>query len=138
MLRSYLVEATYQWLNDHDFTPYILVDTEYDGVEVPWDFVDDDGKIVLNISPEAVRDYTCDNEGVSFRASFDGEAMQVLIPIESILGLYAQETGQGIYAREDVYGLMVNEGDSDTEVDPPSKIEKKNSQPKEKGGLRLV
>ena len=35
MLRSYVVKATYNWLVDHGFTPYVLVDTEYDDVIVP-------------------------------------------------------------------------------------------------------
>lgn len=138
MLRSYLVDATYDWLTDHGFTPYILIDTEYDDVEVPWDFVDDDGKIVLNISSEAIRDYECTDEGIHFRASFGGEPMDVVLPVESIMGLYAQETGQGLYAREDVYGLVVNEGDSDVEIDPLTVEQQKKSQKKEKGGLRLV
>jgi stringent starvation protein B len=139
MLRSYLIGATYDWLNDHGFTPYILVDTEYDDVEVPWDFVDDDGKIVLNLSPGAIRDFSCSGEGINFRASFGGEPMDVFIPIESVLSLYSQESSQGIYAREDVYGLIVNEGDSDVEIDPPSLEDKKNTKSsKTKGGLRLV
>ncbi|MFT6834526.1 MAG: stringent starvation protein B [Francisellaceae bacterium] len=137
MLRSYLVRSAYEWLSDHSFTPYILVDTECDEVEVPWDFVDEDGKIVLNLSTEAVRDFECSDEGITFRASFSGETMDVNIPVASILGLYSQETGQGVYARDHGYGLMVNEGEDDVDIDPTS-IKDKKLTDGHKGGLRLV
>ena len=99
MLRSYLVDAPYEWLVDHGFTPYVLVDPEYEEVEVPWDYVEDDGRIVLNLAPDAIVDDPCTEEYVSFHASFDGEPMQVILPMESIIGVYAKETGQGLYSR---------------------------------------
>ena len=42
------------WILDNGLTPYLSVNAEYDGVEVPKDFVMD-GEIVLNISPASVR-----------------------------------------------------------------------------------
>ena len=53
-LRAYLAEATYDWIVDQGFTPYFLVDAEIEGVEIPLDYVEQ-GKIVLNASPEAVQ-----------------------------------------------------------------------------------
>ncbi|WP_119342686.1 ClpXP protease specificity-enhancing factor SspB [Facilibium subflavum] len=134
MLRAYLVEATYDWLVDHGFTPYMLIDTEYENVIVPEGYIDEDGKILLNLSPDAISDFHCDNEKVTFHATFDGDVMSINIPIESILELYSGETEQGLYAREFGYGINVNEGESDDDVNPPSN----KSASKGKGGLRLV
>jgi stringent starvation protein B len=136
MLRSYLVDTTYEWILDHGFTPYFLVDTEYESVEVPWDYVEDDGKIVLNLSAEAIVQYECTDEHVAFEATFDGEVTKVFLPMESIIGVYAKETSQGIYAREHGYGMMVNEGEND-DVNPDSLL-KDGGLNNSGQGLRLV
>ena len=140
MLRSYLIDAGYRWLVEHDLTPYLLVDAEYDGVVVPEDFVEDDGKIVLNCAPGAIRDYECNHQAVTFRASFNGEVMNIYVPLDAVLGLYAEEAGQGLYMREDGYGIMVNEGDSEQERDPqPADDPHPSPAPgRGKGGLHLV
>lgn len=133
MLRAYLIEATYDWLVDHNFTPYLLVDTEYQGVEVPESHIDDDGKILLNLSPEAVVNFHCDDKKIQFDATFDSEIMSLAIPIEAVLELYASETSQGLYAHEFGYGIEVNEGKNDDDVDPDKKPSHDSP-----GGLHLV
>ena len=116
-LRAYLAEATYDWIVDQGFTPYFLVDAEIEGVEVPFDYVEQD-KIVLNAAPEAVQ-YLDFAEGyIGFQASFSGSAMQVFIPDDALLAIYARETNQGIYAREGSLGMMVNESETEADLDP--------------------
>ena len=61
--RPYLLRALYEWIVDCDEVPNILVDTEVAGVVVPTEYVQD-GQIVLNISPSAVRDLSLGNEFV--------------------------------------------------------------------------
>lgn len=134
MLRGYLVDATYQWIIDHKFTPYLLVDTEYDGIHVPEQYIDEDGKILFDISPNAIENYAIDDEKLTFDATFSGEFFQVVIPIESILEIFAQETAQGLYAKEFGYGIGVNEGETDDDVNPPSIHDKGRG----KSGLTLV
>ncbi|MFZ9034698.1 MAG: ClpXP protease specificity-enhancing factor SspB [Francisellaceae bacterium] len=136
MLRGYLIDAAYEWMIDHGFTPYMLVDTEYDGVVVPEEYIDDDGKILLNMSSDAITDYSCNDDSIEFNATFDSIPMTVSIPFESVLELYAGETAQGLYAREFGYGITVNEGESDDDVNPPNQNSK--SAPKGNGGLHLV
>ncbi len=46
--RPYLIRALYEWIVDNGFTPYMLVDTSLDVVEVPRAFVEN-GRIILNI-----------------------------------------------------------------------------------------
>lgn len=52
--RPYLIRALFEWLVDSELTPHLLVDADGDNVQVPMQFVQD-GRIVLNISPSAVK-----------------------------------------------------------------------------------
>ena len=126
MLRAYVVKATYNWLVDHGFTPYVLVDTEYEGVVVPANYIDEDKKILLDLSPQAIQDLDIDDNHISFDATFDGEPMSINIPMEAVLEVFSKETGQGMYAREFGYGININEGEDD-ETTNPSKIGQTNS-----------
>ncbi|ORM38784.1 stringent starvation protein B [Francisella endosymbiont of Ornithodoros moubata] len=126
MLRAYVVKATYNWLVDHGFTPYVLVDTEYEGVVVPTKYIDEDKKILLDLSPQAIQDLAIDDNHISFDATFDGEPMSINIPMEAVLEVFSKETEQGMYAREFGYGININEGEDD-ETANPNKISQTNS-----------
>lgn len=93
--RSYLLNATYEWIADNDMTPYLLVNAEYEGAVVPREFVQE-GQIVLNISMSAVRQLHIDKVGVSFEARFSGKPMQVFVPMGAAMALYAKENGDGL------------------------------------------
>ncbi|MBB3330008.1 stringent starvation protein B [Halomonas campaniensis] len=93
--RPYLARALYQWLLDNDLTPYIVVDAEQPGVEVPRQFVQN-GQIVLNLAPTAVRDLFLENEAIGFGARFGGKPMQVMVPISALVAIYARENGVGM------------------------------------------
>lgn len=93
--RPYLIRALFQWIVDNRCTPHLLIDATRDGVEVPRQFVKD-GQIVLNISPTAVMNLQMQNDCVFFDARFGGVPMQVVLPMPSILGIYARENGQGM------------------------------------------
>ncbi|QIW09822.1 ClpXP protease specificity-enhancing factor [Francisella sp. LA112445] len=118
MLRAYIVKATYNWLVDHGFTPYVLIDTEYEDVVVPTNYIDEDKKILLDLSPQAVQNLNIDDNHITFEATFDGEPMSVNIPMEAVLEVFSKETEQGIYAREFGYGINVNEGEDDETANP--------------------
>ena len=99
--RPYLIRAIWEWIVDNGLTPHLLVDAEHEGVEVPRQFVED-GRIVLNLSPTAVRDLDLGNDYISFNARFSGTPMAVLIPVSAVLGLYARENGEGmLFPREE-------------------------------------
>ncbi len=93
--RPYLVRALHQWILDNQCTPYVLVDTTMPNVSVPEEFIEN-GQIVLNISPAAVKDLLMDDEGVSFNARFGGVPMSVFVPTIGILAIYAKENGEGM------------------------------------------
>ena len=93
--RPYIMRALYEWIVDTDCTPYLLVDAEVPGVDVPRQYVKD-GQIVLNISPSAVIDLHIGNEAVNFNGRFGGVATDIRVPVIAVVGIYARENGQGM------------------------------------------
>ncbi len=93
--KPYLVRALHEWMGDSGLTPQLIVDATASGVSVPAEYVQD-GKIVLNLSMEAVRGLNLGNEGIRCSARFGGVAHDLWLPMPSVLGIYAQETGEGI------------------------------------------
>ena len=59
--QPYLLRALNEWIVDNGFTPQILVDSTHPDLNIP-DAVRAGDKVVLNISPSAVRDLEIDNE----------------------------------------------------------------------------
>ncbi len=97
--RPYLLRAIYEWIVDNGLTPHLLVHADHDQVMVPRQFVDN-GVIVLNVSPSAVRDLHLGNEAVEFNARFAGQPQHVYAPIGAVQAIYARENGQGIVLGE--------------------------------------
>lgn len=106
--RPYLLRAFYDWIVDSECTPHIIVDATQVGVEVPQQFVED-GKIVLNIAPTSVVQFSMDDDAVAFNARFSGLPMQVYVPLYAIEGIYARENGAGtIFPDEPAYQALDN------------------------------
>jgi stringent starvation protein B len=93
--RPYLIRALNDWIVDSELTPYLMVDATGDEVQVPAEFVSD-GRIVLNISPAAVRDLVIGDDAVAFSARFGGRPFSVYVPTGQVLAVYAQETNEGM------------------------------------------
>ena len=93
--RPYLLRALFDWICDNGATPYLLVDATAEGVLVPTEHVED-GKIVLNISPSAVRNLVIGNDLLSFDARFSGREMGLVMPIGAIRAIFARETQEGM------------------------------------------
>lgn len=101
--KPYVVRAIYDWIVDNNCTPHVLIDAASDGVVVPEDYVTE-GQIVLNISPTAVVGLHLGNDAVSFSGRFGGVPLDVCLPLDSILGIYARENGQGMIFDDDELG----------------------------------
>ncbi|MBB3169135.1 ClpXP protease specificity-enhancing factor [Simiduia aestuariiviva] len=131
--RPYMIRALYEWIVDNNCTPYILVDAQAQGVEVPQQHVNKDGQIVLNISPGAVMSLSLDNQAISFNARFGGIPTDIYVPSRAVLGIYARENGQG----------MVFEPELEPEPTPPEPSPKKpkpvaKPEPAGRPSLRVV
>jgi stringent starvation protein B len=98
--RPYLIRALYDWILDNQMAPHLLVNAGHPGAQVPAGFVQD-GRIVLNISPTAVRGLVLGNERIAFNARFGGVSMEVAVPPAAVLGIYARENGRGMVFGDD-------------------------------------
>lgn len=106
--RPYLLRALYEWIVDSGEVPNVLVDAEVEGVVVPQEHVRD-GQIVLNLSPQAVRNLSLGNDYVMCEGRFSGRSVELILPIESVRAIYCRDSGQGLaFDDED---LMHDEGD---------------------------
>ena len=108
-LKPYLIRAVYDWCVNSDLTPYLLVNAEVgEQLVVPRQSVQD-GRIVLNLRPQAVHNLALGDQKIAFNARFGGKPMHVQIPVQAVLAIYARENGQG----------MVFEAPDEGEPSPP-------------------
>lgn len=126
--RPYLIRALYEWLVDNSLTPHLLVDATLDDVVVPSQFVEQ-GRIVLNIAPGAVRQLELGNNLISFSARFGGTPMNVMLPPSAVLGIYARENRQG---------MLFLEQESEDGDKPPSDDGFDPQPPRDRPTLKLI
>ena len=141
--RPYLLRAYYDWLVDNSFTPYLVVDATYLGVNVPIEYVKD-GQIVLNLSANATGNLQLTNDFIQFNARFKGISRELYIPMGAALAIYARENGDGVmFEPEEVYDELNSEPDTEQPtsfheaVDSPRKREEKKKT-KSASHLRIV
>lgn len=132
--RPYLIRAVHEWILDNGMTPYVLVNAQMTGVNVPRQYIEN-GKIILNLSPSAVRRLNLSNDGVSFDARFGGTSYHVAVPSLAVLAIYARENGKGMVFEN-------NEGEStqtsSAPQDPPPPTSPPTAPKPGKPALRLV
>ncbi|AWP54925.1 ClpXP protease specificity-enhancing factor [Haemophilus influenzae] len=140
--RPYLLRAYYDWLVDNSFTPYLVVDATYLGVNVPVEYVKD-RQIVLNLSANATGNLQLTNDFIQFNARFKGVSRELYIPMGAALAIYARENGDGVmFEPEEIYDELKIEPDTEQPtgfyeaVDNPKKREKKKT--KSISHLRIV
>lgn len=142
--RPYLLRAFYDWIIDNQCTPHLVVNADYPAVQVPTQFVQD-GQIVLNVSPSAVTQISIDNEQVSFSARFGGQPMQIYVPVNAVLAIYARENGEGTVFTEEVFDveddselLPSDDISSEDKPDPDDTPDPDKPQKKKGAHLRVI
>jgi glutathione S-transferase len=80
--KPYFIRAIYEWCSDCGFTPYLSVKVD-ERTRVPTEYVKN-GEIVLNVSLNATRNLTINNELVQFSARFNGVSREVTIPVDRL------------------------------------------------------
>ncbi len=98
--KPYLIRSLHEWVLDNSMTPYLLVDATVAGVEVPTQHIND-GKIILNVSPNAVQGLALENEWIYFSARFRGQSFTINVPVAAVLAIYAKENGRGMMFAEE-------------------------------------
>jgi stringent starvation protein B len=111
--KPYMIRAIYEWCADSGFTPYIVVKVDR-FTKVPVEYVKN-GEIVLNLSPDATHKLTLGNDVIQFSARFGGVSREISIPVDTVGGIFAKETAQGLF-----FDTPPN-----TIVDGPTKSEEK-------------
>lgn len=110
-LKPYLIRSVYDWIVDNDLTPHLLVNADHNKGMLPIDYVED-GKIVLNLRPQAIQGLSLGNDVIEFNAKFNGKPMQIAASVNAVMAIYAKENGKGL-----VFDLE-NDGGNET---PPEK-----------------
>ncbi|HAP04280.1 MAG TPA: ClpXP protease specificity-enhancing factor [Methylophilaceae bacterium] len=93
--KPYLIRAIYEWCVVEQFTPYLLVKVDQNTL-APKAFIKD-GKILLNLSPESIKDLLMGDEAITFTARFNGAPENLYLPIAAVEGIYAKENGEGLF-----------------------------------------
>lgn len=135
--RPYLLRALYEWIVDSGEVPNVLVDAEIDGVVVPSEHVRD-GQIVLNISPQAVRNLSLGNDYVMCEGRFSGRSVELILPIESVRAIYCRDSGQGLAFDDEDLLEGEGEGELGADVTQASQPTSGPKPPRDKPKLRLV
>jgi len=107
--RPYLIRAFYEWIMDNHLTPHLVVDANVPDTEVPRHYVQN-GKIILNIDINAVRDLQLGNDRIRFGARFGSQSIEVSLPPTAVIAIYAKENGQG---------MIFKEGEAEVTPEPP-------------------
>ena len=85
----------FEWISDNGYTPHLLIDASFENMSIPRNFVQNE-RITLNISSSATRNLTIDSDLISFDARFEGKTMNVQLPYEAVINIFARETGEGM------------------------------------------
>lgn len=122
-LKPYLIRSIYEWIIDNDLTPHLLVDAENSDAILPQQFIED-GKIVLNIRPQAIQGLSLGNAEIQFNARFSGKPMHIVTPIAAVMAIYAKENGKG---------MIFDQEDEESDKTPPPE-----NKPPTRPALRVV
>ena len=136
--RPYMVRALYQWIEDNQLTPYLMVDATADDVQIPVEHVQD-GRIVLNIASRATGNMSMENDYINFSARFGGVSQEIWVPLKAVLGIYAKENSQGMFFDPNEYDDYEPENDTvastaKTIADSPKAKPKRDN----KAGLKIL
>ena len=119
--KPYLVRGLNEWILDNGLTPYVLIASASDQVMIP-PGIAQGGKVVLNISPDAVRELVIDNDALSFSARFNGVSQDVYCPMAFVLAIYARENGEGMMFPEEDAALDTAADAADDKKTPALKL----------------
>lgn len=137
--KPYIIRAIFEWCSDSGLTPYLAVAVDSQ-TRVPMEFVKD-GEIVLNLSSNATHNLTIGNDVIQFSARFSGASRELYVPINSVIGIFAKENGQGMFFPKETDRSGENAARGLGDEQKPVVDVKSNLQPKPKSNkshLKLI
>jgi stringent starvation protein B len=111
---------------DEGWTPHISVVVDKH-TQVPQSYVKE-GRIVLNVGPNACRNFFIHNDGISFEARFNGAVNNIWVPVTRVESIFAREVDEGI-----TFEVLET-----PELEPKKEVEKKVAAPKTRPALKVV
>ncbi len=124
--RPYLIRAIYDWIIDNGWTPYLLVDATYGNMTIPVQYVQD-GHIVFNLDPNAVKNLAVTDDHILFHARFSGDPMEIVVYPQAVIGIYAKENNEGMFF-----------GTPEPQPNPPSDPSPKSEAVLKRPSLKIV
>lgn len=94
-LAGYVLPGLINYICALDHPPYITVRADMPGVQVPRQLVNADGTIVFNISADAISQWHCDVDTLSFIARFGGVQQTTIVPTSAIVAIFAKDGAFG-------------------------------------------
>lgn len=137
--RAYFIRALNEWMVDNELSPHIVIDSNAPGVGLPEEHLNKDA-VVFNISPESVKSLRITNKLLTCNASFSGHAVDIMIPINAVLQVFAKENGAGMGFDKNPI-ITVPLVDEEIEINTPPEtpaLPQKETTLKKRGHLRLV
>jgi stringent starvation protein B len=89
-MKPYVIRMFHEWLGDNNLTPHISVNLAWPGIDIP-PHLRGAPTVTLNLNYRAVSHLVMGNEAVTFMARFKGASYNLVIPVASILGIFAKE-----------------------------------------------
>lgn len=127
-VKPYLIKAIYDWINDNNLTPLVVVDVNVAGVKVPPAAIED-GKVVLNVSMSATQGLDMNDDVISFSARFSGRPHMIVLPMAAVTAIYARENSKGMMFDVDESEQPVADPATDTTDNKPAKKGKQKGKP---------
>lgn len=93
-LKSYLVQAVYDYCIHHGHDPHVVVATGGNSDLPPNTF--GDATITLNLSNNAIRNFRIEQEKIHFSARFSGKVHQLTLDVGEIVWIGAPSADAGI------------------------------------------
>lgn len=93
--KPYLIRGIYDWCVDAIYTPYVVAKISLTS-RIPESQTTSD-EITLNISPTSIQRLIIDDNGISFTTRFKGKPYDIYLPINTIVGIYSKENGEGLF-----------------------------------------
>jgi stringent starvation protein B len=90
--KPYLIRAMYEWCTDYGHEPYLAIAVD-SSCTVPVTHVQK-GQIVLDVSPESIKDLDLGLESISFKARFSGVVHHIYAPLHRVIAMFPTHNQQ--------------------------------------------
>lgn len=134
--KPYMIRALYEWCVDNGFTPHLMVAVD-GGTKVPMSYVKN-GEIVLNINYSATKDLMLGNDAITFSARFNGVSSDIYVPINAVRGIFARESGQGMFFESEPQASISQAGGETDSARERSDGDSPTPPPKGRPSLKVV